>query len=138
MTPRERAAAAKSRGEKSRPPTVAAARADAIPGRLPEAEWLSLLAAEQADRDAGDVLAELLERAMDECSKAYAVRERVPFTVGQARDAILQIAQWRFLARDEGETDPEADGAWREDEEPQPRTTDSWAQGSVPVLRIRS
>ncbi|XP_009462176.1 PREDICTED: uncharacterized protein C2orf81 homolog [Nipponia nippon] len=60
--------------------------------------------------------------------------ERVPFTVGQARDALLQIAQWRFLVRDEGETDPEGDGAWWEDEEPKPCATDSWAQGSVPVL----
>ncbi|KAM6072063.1 LOW QUALITY PROTEIN: uncharacterized protein C2orf81 homolog [Theristicus caerulescens] len=136
-TPRERAAAPKSRGEKSRPPTAAAARADVVPGRLPEAEWLSLLAAERADEDAADILAELLGRVMDECSKANAARQRVPFTVGQARDALLQIAQWRFLVRDEGETDPEGDGAWREDEEPKPCATDSWAQGSIPVLRTQ-
>ncbi|XP_075004386.1 uncharacterized protein C2orf81 homolog isoform X2 [Calonectris borealis] len=137
MTPRERAAASKSRGEKSRPPTVAAARADVVPGRLPEAEWLQLLAAERGDGDTADILAELLGRVMDECSKANVARQCVPFTVGQARDALLQIAQWRFLVRDEGETDPEGDGAWQEDEEPEPLTTDSWAQGSVPVLRVR-
>lgn len=61
----------------------------------------------------------------------------VPFTVGQARDALLQIAQWRFLARDEGESDTEGDGSWQEDEEPEPCTADSWAQGSVPVLCTR-
>ncbi|KAM7112463.1 uncharacterized protein C2orf81 homolog [Ciconia maguari] len=139
-TPRERAAASKSRGEKSRPPTVAAAaaaRADIVPGRLPEAEWLSLLAAERGDGDAGDVLAELLARVMDECSKANAARQRVPFAVGQARDALLRVARWRFLARDEGETDPAGDGAWQEDEEPEPCAGDSWARGSVPVLRVR-
>lgn len=182
MTPRERAATSKSRGEKSRPPTIATVRADIVPGRLPEAEWLSLLRAEQRDEDVGDILAELLGRVMDECSKAYAAQQVstprpcfwgdpgtwgecgslaapapwrrttpwaqgaewgaqrwlcpqcVPFTVGQARDALLQIAQWRFLARDEGETDLEGDSAWREDEEPEPCTVDSWAQGSVPVL----
>ncbi|GAB0187859.1 hypothetical protein GRJ2_001251200 [Grus japonensis] len=63
--------------------------------------------------------------------------QRVPFAVGQARVALLQIARWRFPVRDEGETDPEGDGAWREDEEPEPRAGDSWAQGSVPVLRLR-
>uniref|UniRef100_A0A663FJ39 Uncharacterized protein n=1 Tax=Aquila chrysaetos chrysaetos TaxID=223781 RepID=A0A663FJ39_AQUCH len=117
-------------------PAVAAAQADVIPGRLPEAEWLSLLRAEQVDRDAGDILAELLGRVMDECTKADVARQTVAFTVGQARDALLQIVQWRFLARDEGETDPEGDGNWQEDEEPEPCAMDSWAQGSVPVLRV--
>ncbi|XP_054059110.1 uncharacterized protein C2orf81 homolog [Rissa tridactyla] len=137
MTPRERAATSKSRGERSRPPTVTAARADIVPGRLPEEEWLSLLRAEQSDEDVGDILAELLGRVMDECSKAYAAQQCVPFTVGQVRDALLQIAQWRFLARDEGESDTEGDGSWQEDEEPEPCTADSWAQGSVPVLCTR-
>lgn len=75
MTPRERAATSKSRGERSRPPTVTAARADIVPGRLPEEEWLSLLRAEQSDEDVGDILAELLGRVMDECSKAYAAQQ---------------------------------------------------------------
>lgn len=75
MTPRERVATSKSRGEKSRLPTVATARADVVPGRLPEAEWLSLLEAERRDRDAGDILAELLGRVMDECTKADVARQ---------------------------------------------------------------
>ncbi|XP_052667319.1 uncharacterized protein C2orf81 homolog [Harpia harpyja] len=135
-TPREQAATSKSRGEKSRLPTIAAALANAVPGRLPEEEWLSLLRAEQRDRDAGDILAELLGRVMDECTKADMARQTVAFTVGQARDALLQIIQWRFLARDEGETDLEGDSNWQEDEEPEPCAIDSWAQGSVPVLRV--
>ncbi|XP_064304798.1 uncharacterized protein C2orf81 homolog isoform X1 [Phalacrocorax carbo] len=136
MTPRERAAAPRSRGEKARPPPITTARADVVPGRLPEAEWLSLLAGERGDGDVADVLAELLDRVMDGCSKAHAARQCVPFTVGQARDALLHIAQWRFLARDEGETGPEGDGTWQEDDEPEPCATDSWAPGSVPVLRV--
>ncbi|XP_054680941.1 uncharacterized protein C2orf81 homolog [Grus americana] len=142
IPPRERAAASKSRGDKSRPPTAAAAaaaaaRPDVVPGRLPEAEWLCLRAAGRGDAEAGDILAELLARVMEQCRRAGAARRRVPFAVGQARVALLQIARWRFPVRDEGETDPEGDGAWREDEEPEPRAGDSWAQGSVPVLRLR-
>ncbi|XP_014798919.1 PREDICTED: uncharacterized protein C2orf81 homolog [Calidris pugnax] len=132
-TPRERTATSKSRGEKSRPPTVPVTRADIVPGRLPEEEWLSLIRAEQRDEDIGDILAELLGRVMDECCKAYVAQQCVPFTVGQARDALLQIAEWRFLARDEGEMDTDGDDTWQEDEEPKPCTADSWAQGSVPV-----
>ncbi|EDK99070.1 mCG133596, isoform CRA_a, partial [Mus musculus] len=58
----------------------------------------------------------------------------VPFTISQAREAMLQITEWRFLARDEGESAVAEDPTWGEDEEPLACTTDSWAQGSVPVL----
>ncbi|KAF1426177.1 hypothetical protein FQV23_0013440, partial [Spheniscus humboldti] len=136
-TPRERAAPSKWRGEKSQPPTPAAARAELLAGRLPRAEWLSVRAAERAEGEAGEILAELLGRLMDQCSEADAARQSLPFALGRARDALLRIVRWRFPARDEGETGPEGDGAWREDEEPQPRDPDSWAQGSVPVLRVR-
>lgn len=47
---------------------------------------------------------------------------------------MLQITEWRFLARDEGESAVAEDPTWGEDEEPFACTTDAWAQGSVPVL----
>ncbi|XP_074848251.1 uncharacterized protein C2orf81 homolog isoform X2 [Carettochelys insculpta] len=59
----------------------------------------------------------------------------IPFTISQARDAMLQIAEWRFLVRDEGEATVEEDATWQEEEEPMACVTDSWAQGSVPVIR---
>ncbi|XP_054332224.1 uncharacterized protein C2orf81 homolog isoform X12 [Pongo pygmaeus] len=62
------------------------------------------------------------------------VPQCIPFTISQAREAMLQITEWRFLARDEGESAVAEDPTWGEDEEPSACTTDSWAQGSVPVL----
>ncbi|XP_075413362.1 uncharacterized protein C2orf81 homolog [Tenrec ecaudatus] len=47
---------------------------------------------------------------------------------------MLQITEWRFLARDEGESTVVNEPTWGEDEEPVACTTDAWAQGSVPVL----
>ena len=47
---------------------------------------------------------------------------------------MLQITEWRFLARDEGESSVAEDPTWGEDEEPLACTTDAWAQGAVPVL----
>lgn len=47
---------------------------------------------------------------------------------------MLQITEWRFLARDEGESAVAEDPTWGEDEEPLACITDAWAQGSVPVL----
>uniref|UniRef100_A0A8B9T893 Uncharacterized protein n=1 Tax=Anas platyrhynchos TaxID=8839 RepID=A0A8B9T893_ANAPL len=122
------------RGDKSRPSTATAGPTDIVPGRLSEAQWLALLAAEEGDGDVGDVLAELLGRVLEECFQLYLARQRVPFTVSQARDAVLQVAEWRFQARDEGDAELEG-GAWQEDEEPQPCAIDAWAQGSVPVLQ---
>lgn len=48
---------------------------------------------------------------------------------------MLQIIEWRFLARDEGESAVAEDPTWGEDEEPLACTTDAWAQGSVPLMR---
>jgi hypothetical protein len=47
---------------------------------------------------------------------------------------MLQITEWRFLARDAGESAVAKDHTWGEDKEPLACTTDTWAQGSVPVL----
>lgn len=47
---------------------------------------------------------------------------------------MLQITEWRFLPRDEGESAVAEDPTWGEDDEPLACTTDAWAQGSVPVL----
>ncbi|XP_068799031.1 uncharacterized protein C2orf81 homolog [Struthio camelus] len=135
MSSRERTAGSRSRAEKSRPLTVAAPQVEIVPGRLTETEWLSLVAAEEGEDEAGDIFAGFWDHVMDECYKVYLARQCVPFTINQAKDAILQITEWRFLLRDEGEPNVEKDATWQEDEEPEPLITDSWAQGSVPVVQ---
>ncbi|XP_077158520.1 uncharacterized protein C2orf81 homolog [Paroedura picta] len=135
MASRDRVAQAKSRAERSRPPTVPAPQVDIVPGRLSEAEWLSLLAAEEAEDGVGDLLAALLDQALHECYQVHLARQRIPYVIHQAREAMVQIIEWRFLVRDEGEVDVSADSTWQEDEEPVACITDSWAQGSVPVLQ---
>ena len=62
------------------------------------------------------ILDEVCASAMDTIFKNYIERQLVPYTVQEAKDAILQIIQWQFLARDEGEGDVENDPAWAEDE----------------------
>uniref|UniRef100_A0A8B9QQM1 Uncharacterized protein n=1 Tax=Apteryx owenii TaxID=8824 RepID=A0A8B9QQM1_APTOW len=127
--------ASRSRAEKSRPLTAVAPQVEIVPGRLTESEWLSLVAAEEGEEEAGDIFAEFLDHVMDECYKVYLAQQRVPFTVSQAKDAFLQITEWRFLTRDEGELNVEEDATWQEDDEPEPHVTDSWAEGSVPVVQ---
>ncbi|ELW64008.1 hypothetical protein TREES_T100006717, partial [Tupaia chinensis] len=124
----------RSKAEKVRPPTVPVPQVDIVPGRLNEAEWMALMALEEGEDVVGDILADLLARVMDSAFKVYLTQQCIPFTISQAREAMLQITEWRFLARDEGESAVAKDPTWGEDEEPLACTTDSWAQGSVPVL----
>ncbi|NP_001231805.1 uncharacterized protein C2orf81 homolog [Sus scrofa] len=124
----------RSKAEKVRPPTVPVPQVDIVPGRLTEAEWMALSVLEEGEEVVGDILADLLARVMDSAFKVYLTQQCIPFTISQAREAMLQITEWRFLARDEGETVVAEDPTWGEDEEPSACTTDAWAQGSVPVL----
>ncbi|XP_062992123.1 uncharacterized protein C2orf81 homolog [Elgaria multicarinata webbii] len=135
MTSRDRVALAKSRAERSRPPTVPIPQVEIVPGRLSEGDWLSLLSFEEAEDIVGDILAGLMDQGLEECFKVYLTRQCIPFVISQAREAMLQLIEWRFLVRDEGESDVPADPTWQEDEEPAACITDSWAQGSVPVLQ---
>ncbi|XP_075772205.1 uncharacterized protein C2orf81 homolog isoform X2 [Pelodiscus sinensis] len=135
MTSRDRVPLSKSRAEKLRPPTVPIPQVDIVPGRLSESEWISLVSTEEGEDGVGDILAWMLDQVLEECYKVYLARQCIPFTISQARDAILQIAEWRFLARDEGEATVEEDATWQEEEEPVACVTDSWAQGSVPVIQ---
>ncbi|XP_006872504.1 PREDICTED: uncharacterized protein C2orf81 homolog [Chrysochloris asiatica] len=124
----------RSKAEKARPPTVLMPQVEIVPGRLNETEWMALATIEEGEDVVGDILADLLARVMDSAFKVYLSQQCIPFTISQAREAMLQITEWRFLARDEGESEVAADPTWGEDEEPLACTTDAWAQGSVPVL----
>ncbi|XP_051058951.1 uncharacterized protein C2orf81 homolog [Phodopus roborovskii] len=124
----------RSKAEKARPPTQPVPQVDIVPGRLNEAEWIAFMSLEEGEDVVGDILADLLTRVMDCAFKVYLTQQCVPFTISQAREAMLQITEWRFLARDEGESAVVEDPTWGEDEEPLACTTDAWAQGSVPVL----
>ncbi|CAI5785004.1 Hypothetical predicted protein [Podarcis lilfordi] len=126
---------AKSRAERSRPPTVPVPQVEIVPGRLTEGDWFSLLGFEEAEDHVGDILAGLMDQVLEECFKVYLERQCIPYVITQARDAMLQIIEWRFLVRDEGEAGVPAEPTWQEDEEPVAGITDSWAQGSVPVLQ---
>ncbi|XP_048365143.1 uncharacterized protein C2orf81 homolog isoform X2 [Sphaerodactylus townsendi] len=135
MASRDRVALAKSRAEKSRPPTVPVPQVDIVPGRLSEADWFSLLAFEEAEDAVGDLLALLLDQVLEDCYKVYLASQRIPYVINQAREAMVQIIEWRFLVRDEGQEDVSTDPMWQEDEEPVACIKDPWAEGSVPVLR---
>ncbi|XP_035671637.1 uncharacterized protein C2orf81 homolog isoform X1 [Branchiostoma floridae] len=134
-TKMSRAAMSKSRADKTRgasqPQPVVTN--DVVPGRFTEPDWTGLLDREDGEEFIMDCVEEVVNSAMDEIYRRYIQKQLLPYTVIQAKDAILQIIEWQFLARDEGEGEVLQDPSWEEDDEPLPPVTDSWAQGSVPT-----
>ncbi|XP_038060143.1 uncharacterized protein LOC119731164 [Patiria miniata] len=107
---------------------------DVIPGRFTETDWGSLLEKEEGEDFSVDIVGDVVNSALHIIYENYIQKQLYPYTVTQARDAILQIIEWQFLARDEGEEKPEENFTWQEEDEPQPSVPDAWAQGSVPRL----
>ncbi|CAN8207837.1 unnamed protein product [Coccothraustes coccothraustes] len=96
----------------------------------------------QEPLDVEPILDELLERVLVQSALAAVARQRVPFSVARARDAILFVAEWNFPVRDatdpepNGDPDPERDGVWKEDEEPPAGLWDSWTPDAVAVAEV--
>ncbi|KAM4810405.1 uncharacterized protein C2orf81 homolog [Rhinophrynus dorsalis] len=133
-----RVSQSKSRAEKSRAVTVAPlpqVTVDIMPGRFTEDEWISFVTLGDGEDAVGEIIDSLLSRVMDECFQIYLRQQMIPYTISQARDAMVQVVEWTFVPRDEGEGEVTMDRTWLDGEEPRPCPTDSWAQGCVPVTQ---
>nr|XP_033810336.1 uncharacterized protein C2orf81 homolog [Geotrypetes seraphini] len=105
-----------------------------VPGRFTETDWISMVAVEEGEEYVGEMIDDLLAQVMKQCFQVYLQRQRIPYTINQAKDATIQIIEWRFLVRDTGEACVAKDDTWQEEKEPISVITDSWAQGTVPVI----
>ncbi|XP_072353891.1 uncharacterized protein C2orf81 homolog isoform X2 [Scyliorhinus torazame] len=134
-----RSAAQRSRQEKPRniSAAVSSPQVDIVPGRFSENDWQVMVANEDNEIHIGDIIDDIVNQALDACYRVYIEKQLLPFTIAQAKEAILQIIEWQFLTHDSGEG-AVVDQSWQEDEEPVAYITDSWAQGSVPLVKAPS
>ncbi|XP_063051091.1 uncharacterized protein C2orf81 homolog [Engraulis encrasicolus] len=133
-------AANKSRADKARggptnptpvpPPALNQDVVDIIPGRLPQSFWTAMITQEEGEDVVREIMEDLMGNVMEKCKREYLNRQLIPYTVARTRDTLLEILEWRFLVQDPGEP---SGNTWKEDREPQPLLTDSWAQGCVAV-----
>ncbi|ELU06521.1 hypothetical protein CAPTEDRAFT_218998 [Capitella teleta] len=134
-----RSTAAKSRAEKGGKSSSAATPAvshEIVPGKYTDQDWNACLDHEEGDEFVLDIVGDVCSSAIDIIFQNYIEKQLVPYTVVQARDAIVQIIEWQFLARDNGESSVISECGWQQDEEPEPAITDCWAQGSVPHVIV--
>lgn len=132
-----RAGANKGAKEKTKPaaPQTPVTATEIVPGKFNESDWNIMVDRDNAEEFIFDIVDEILGNTMEAIYKLYIERQLLPFTITLAKDAILQIIEWRFLARDEGE-EGFIESYWIHDEEPDAAVTDCWAQGSVPKTEI--
>eukprot|EP00916_Digyalum_oweni_P013501 GHVL01022181.1.p1 GENE.GHVL01022181.1~~GHVL01022181.1.p1 ORF type:complete len:460 (+),score=89.71 GHVL01022181.1:226-1605(+) len=132
-----RAGAAKGGKEKTKPPVsqTPVTATEIVPGKFNESDWNIMIDRDNSEEFIFDIVDEVVNGTMDSIYKMYIETQVLPFTLQEAKDAILQIIEWQFLTRDEGEEDV-IEGGWIEDEEPNAAVTDCWAQGSVPKTEV--
>lgn len=128
----------KSRQDKTKTPAQATAPPpasnDIIPGRFTEAEWHQMVEQEDGEEFVVEIVNEIVESTMKVLHDQYIVSQTLPYTIQETKNLLLQIIEWQFLACDMGENNPACDSTWLEEEEPVTAVTDSWAQGSVPIM----
>ncbi|KAL3877814.1 hypothetical protein ACJMK2_035461 [Sinanodonta woodiana] len=133
-----RAAVSKSRAEKGKPPAsqTPIVSHEIVPGKFTDHDWNLMLERDSVDDFIEDIVEDFIGTSINKCYELYITKQLNPYTITQAKDAILGIIEWHFLARDEGELHQGAEMGWVQDEEPDPAVTDCWAQGSVPKTFI--
>ncbi|XP_069125384.1 uncharacterized protein [Argopecten irradians] len=135
-----RAAVSKSRADKGAKPGPPAhtpvVAHEIVPGKFNDQDWTFMVEKDGSEEFVEDIIDELVDNTLDVIYNNYIGQQLLPFNVTMAKDAILQIIEWQFLSRDEGEQEVETDPGWMEDEEPDPAETDCWAQGSVPKALV--
>ncbi|KAI4875492.1 hypothetical protein NFI96_030048, partial [Prochilodus magdalenae] len=135
-------ATSKTRGDKGRatsaqppPPTQTPDVVDIVPGRFTESEWQSMISQQEAEEIVADTVEELINNVLEKCYDVHLKKQLVPFSVAWAKDAMVQVINWQYLIRDEGD-DADISSDLQEDTEPLPSITDSWAEGCVSVITV--
>lgn len=120
------------RDRKSTLPTTTPVAHDIIAGKFTDQDWLWMLDRDDSGSFVIDLVNDIYSAADKIIYDKYIEDQLIPYTVLQVKDALLQIVEWQFLARDE-DSSSTASMFQIQDDEPRTAITDCWAQGAVPL-----
>ena len=90
---------------------------------------------EEGELLCSDIMQQVVNQAEDQVLANYFDRTAIPYTVQGVCKEILDLVHFVFIARDAGDSTPEAVASWEADAEPAPCPTDTWSRGAVPVRK---
>ncbi|RNA09259.1 hypothetical protein BpHYR1_040928 [Brachionus plicatilis] len=105
-----------------------------VPGKFNENDWNSMLEAEDSQEFVWELIDEIFDNTLKTINKNYLDNQTIPYTINEARKAMLHILDWQFLSKDK---DDDLTEIWVEDTEPDACVIDSWAQGFVDSVQKR-
>lgn len=106
-----------------------------VPGKFNENDWNNLLDIDESQEFIWELLDECIENANKIIYTNYLDMQTIPFTINEAKKAILHLIDWQFLDDD---VDDDLTENWVEDDEPESCMIDSWAQGYVQTVVLDS
>ncbi|CAF0925829.1 unnamed protein product [Brachionus calyciflorus] len=99
-----------------------------VPGKFNENDWNNMLEIEDSQEFVWEIIDEIFDNTLKNIHEKYLEKQTVPYTINEAKKAILLLLDWQFLSKDE---DDDLTEVWVEDDEPEACVIDSWAQGYV-------
>lgn len=108
---------------------------DIVPGKFNENDWNNLLDIDESQEYIWELLDECIENANKIIYSNYLDQQTIPFTINEAKKAILHLIDWQFLDDD---TDDDLTEDWNQDAEPEACMIDSWAQGYVQTVVLEN
>lgn len=106
-----------------------------VPGKFNENDWNNLLDVDESQEFIWELLDECIENANKVIYSNYLENQTIPFTINEAKKAILHLIDWQFLDDD---TDDDLTENFVQDKEPEACMIDSWAQGYVQTIVLDS
>lgn len=106
-----------------------------VPGKFNENDWNTMLDIDESQEFVWELIDECIDNANKVIYANYLEKQTIPFTINEAKKAILHLIDWQFLDDD---TDDDRTEVWVQDEEPESCMIDSWAQGYVQTVLLDS
>ncbi|XP_065910452.1 probable serine/threonine-protein kinase dyrk2 [Dysidea avara] len=121
--------------EKEKPPVEVPVQEEKeiVQGKLYEQDWNLILKQDEGVDIAVEIVSEITELAWTVVHEHMIEEQSFAFACERATEEMLQIVEWHYLSRDDGELNTTTDPSWNEDNEPLPAQIDTWARGIIPL-----